>query len=179
MMYRTGIIAAYSLLVAACGFTPLYEERGEDFQSALSGISLQPIPEPAGVGFQLQNEMSERIGVSNGAKYDLTVSLSERRQAIGITSTDRTTRYNYTLLANYTLTDLASGEKFSNQKFVVTSYGLVESHYASLVGEEDAIRKAVIDMADKIELDMVLYFKRGFLSPAETPVENQFEDLTR
>jgi LPS-assembly lipoprotein len=169
---KTLVVTVLALGVSACGFTPLYQESEANFRESLAGISVQPISEPANVGYQLEQELAKRVTSEKGVQYDLKIDLKETKQSVALTSADRTTRFNYVLTAKYVLTDVATGEKYNNSKYVVTSYGVVPSHYASLVGEEDATRKAAIELANKIELDLVLYFKSGYQTPEEVPVED-------
>ena len=160
--------------LSACGFTPLYADRDLNLTEALSGISVARIVEPADAGFILEKELRDRFATAGTARYDLKVDLRERRSTLAVTREANIVRNNYTLTANYTLTNRTTGEKYTNSRFAVTGYGIVPSQYASLVGQEDAIRKAAIDVAEQIELDLVLYLK-GSPGAADVSTEEILE----
>lgn len=151
--------ALVAALLTACGFQPIYADRSGNIQSALAGVEVTPITDPPRVGYQLQQELDQRFGEGEETRYALDIRLSERRDAVAVTRSADTVRFNYELRARYTLRDTRTGEEYEGRKETFASYGIVSSQYSSLVAQEDAIRKAAIDLADQIELDLVLYLR--------------------
>lgn len=153
------VTALLALGLSGCGFTPIYAERDGNILAGMSSIRMAPVLVPERAGYAFQTAMAERLQNDGSAKYDLDLELKERRTSLAVTRAEDTIRYSYELTAKYTITDRESGETYKNEKTARASYGVVASQYASLVGEEDAVRKAAQDLADQVELDLVLYLK--------------------
>ncbi len=165
-------------LLAGCGFTPIYADSDRTLTTSLASIALVPIRSPEQASYVLENELRDFISNDAGTpQYDLEVVLKERRKSVAVTSQAQTARFEYNLEGEYTLTNRETGKKYRNEKSAVTSYGIVKSQYASYVGQEDAIRKAAITLADKMETDLVLYFK-GQVNGVEIEANETFKTPT-
>ncbi len=164
-------------LLSACGFTPLYADSDEALSRSLTAINVMPISQPEFAGYVLENEIRDFVKSGTTPRYDLAVQLKERRKSAAVTSDAQTARFEYVLTGKYTLTDLETGKRYRNEKSAITSYGSVTSQYASYVGQEDAIRKAAIKLADKMETDLVFYFK-GQVDGTEIGADEKFKEPT-
>lgn len=150
---------ALTCLLSACGFSPLYADKNLNLTSNLASINIARIAEPATAGYILENELKDRFASAGTARYDLNIKLTERRTSLAVTGDANIVRSNYTLTAKYEIIEKATGKVYENTKFSITGYGIVPSQYASLVGQEDAIRKTAINLAEQIELDLVLFLR--------------------
>lgn len=169
------LIAATAPALSACGFTPLYADNDQSLTRALAEINVLPIRQPELASYVLESEMKDFTSSTARTRYDLSVELEERRQSVAVTSQAQVARFEYRLTAVYTLLDNDSGKRYRNSKSVVTSYGIVASQYSSLVGQEDAIRKAAVELAQVIETDLVFYF-RGQVDGTEVEAGQEFLD---
>ena len=163
--------------LSSCGFQPIYADSDRVLSTTLNQIEVLPILTPELASYVLENEIGNSISAMGGRKYTLEVKLKDRRRSAAVTSTAQTARFEYTLNGVYTLTNLEDGKKYRNEKTAVTSYGIVTSQYASKVAQEDAIRKAAIQLADQMETDLVLYFK-GQVSGTEISSDEKFKEPT-
>ncbi|RFB05480.1 LPS assembly lipoprotein LptE [Parvularcula marina] len=160
-MLRPLLAAALLISLPACGFTPLYSTGGdsavaEGLRSVeIAGIEANPEIQRL-VNRELRDLLPEPAG--GAPRYELLVSLEDRRAATVVRRSAATTRFDYTLFGSYRLRDTETGKIVHRQSIsAMTSYGVVSSQYASLVGREDAARRAAVEIARRIETDMALY----------------------
>ncbi len=150
-------------LLSACGFTPLYGEleNGSTLQDRLAKIAIVDITEPATTGYMFQRELKKRFGEERAAEFDLKVNLKESRVSVAVTGEANTNRFSYTLRASYKLVHRETEKTFTGSLSATNGYGIVPSQYSSLVGEEQARRKSIEDLAGQLEMELILAL-RGF-----------------
>ncbi len=150
-------------LLSACGFTPLYGEleNGSTLQDRLAKIAVADITEPATTGYMFQRELKKRLGEAQAAEFDLIVLLKESRISVAVTGEANTNRFSYTLRASYKLVHRDTEKTFKGTLSATNGYGIVPSQYSSLVGEEQARRKSIEDLASQLEMELILAL-RGF-----------------
>ncbi|NHK28123.1 hypothetical protein FF098_009430 [Parvularcula flava] len=152
---------ALSAMTAACGFSPLYAERGAGLQASLSGIDITRIESQTDAGYLLQSELQRRFQTGAASSYALDIVLDEKTLSEAITRQANTVQYTIRLRADYVLRDLDGKVVIDDNTVAITSYGAVPSQYATLVAREEAIRVASQMLADDIEMDLVLHFKNA------------------
>ena len=107
---RLAAVASLGALLGACGFHPLYGSvAGGDAgaRQVFSSIYVDPIAGEL-VGYELRNSLIDGIeGVAKPAEahYRLKVTINQYLQGIAVANNATVTRYNYTLNANYELSD--------------------------------------------------------------------------
>lgn len=146
------------VLLAGCGFHPLY---GNNLAPQMSSIYVEPIPERE--GYELRNTLIDLLqsdGVAAGKRYFLKINLDQSSQGIALQNDATITRYNNTLAAGYTLTDAQGAVLTQGTQTELAAYNVVQSPYATLVAEQDANKHAVQDMAERIRLDLGVWFRK-------------------
>lgn len=146
------------VLLAGCGFHPMY---GSALAPQLSSIYVEPIPERD--GYELRNTLIDLLhtdGMAQGKPYRLKVTLSEAQQGIALQNDATITRYNNTLDARYTLTDARGDVLTTGSQTELAAYNVVQSPYATLTAEQDASKRAAQDMAERIHLDLGVWFRQ-------------------
>lgn len=149
-----------ALPLGGCGFAPLYAEDGPNsVAGALRGVRIDEVVGPVDAQRHLSDALDARLqgGRGEGGNFTLDISLRETRRAVAASRSADNTRFNYTLRADYTLTNTVSGEVHRSRLDTTVGFGVVDSQYSSLVGREDAVRRAATDLARRIEFDLVLY----------------------
>ena len=159
-----------ALALAACGFRPLYGRYGANpgAQRIFSSIYVQPI-DAERAGYQLRNSLIDLLEASASpanAIYRLDVDLREARQGVAVQPNASITRYNYTLLARYKLIDAKSGKVITKgTQSTLSAYNVLPSSATSSYGtqsaREDAQKRAADDIAQRIRLDLGVYFARN------------------
>lgn len=145
---------ATSLVVSACGFTPVYTAGGTGH--ALYGeVEIETPPQAKTRGdanaYFLVRNLEERLGRSTAGTYRLELSLSTRSEGQAITADNEITRYSilgsagYSLIRNSDGTVVASGTETN-----FTGYSATGSTVETLAGERDAFERLMVILADQI-----------------------------
>lgn len=144
--------------LAGCGFHPMY---GSALAPQLSAIYVEPIAERD--GYELRNTLIDLLqsdGVAAGKIYRLKVTLNESTQGIALQNDATITRYNTTLDARYTLSDAQGNVLTTGNQNELSAYNVVNSPYATLMAEQDASKRAAQDVAERIHLDLGVWFRQ-------------------
>lgn len=168
---RNAAVLVFGFVLSGCGFHPLYavpDMPGGSMQATLQSIYVEPVPER--VGYQLRNQLIDLLDgrpVAAGARYHLKITLTTKSEAIGVQSQTTTggvtqtaiTRYNDTLKAEFELSDAASGAVVTKgAETGLSAYNVLTSPYATLAVQQDADRRAAEDIADRIRVDLAVWF---------------------
>jgi LPS-assembly lipoprotein len=157
------LVLALSLCAAGCGFHPLYASAGSgpSGRQVFNTIYVDPI-DAERAGYELRNSL---IDLLNGADrpqhalYRLKVTVKQSIEGTAVETTGSITRYSYTMAANYELTDIRSGAQVTKgTETTVSAYDVVASPYATLVAQQDAQKLGAHEIADRIRIDLGVYF---------------------
>ncbi len=172
MSWSRAFASALLLLLGACGFTPVYGERGElprGAQTQLANVQVIPIEER--VGQMLRNVLLDQMnpgGMPAKPQYRLAVKLVEQTQELSVQKTQFATRANLSLRANYTLIRVSDGKAVhSGNSTMVASYDIVDQPYATLAAEADARARAVRELGEDITQRVAAYFVNNPSGTAE------------
>jgi LPS-assembly lipoprotein len=149
---------ALCVLLAGCGFHPMY---GSALAPQLASVYVEPIPERD--GYELRNSLIDVLqsdGDAAGKAYRLKISLNESSQGIALQNDATITRYNNRLEARYTLSDARGNVLTTGTQSEMSAYNVVVSPYATLVAEQDASKRAAQEVAERIHLDLGVWFRR-------------------
>lgn len=144
------------LLLAGCGYRPLYGERGPDGSSVANELQLIRIDAiPDRIGQQMYDMLRERLnpyGKPAQPKYVLTVRLTEKRESLFLEKDETATRANLTLKANFVLARIDDAQVVvEGSSRAVSSYDILASQFASVVSEEDARLRGARAISDDIK----------------------------
>ncbi|HWU55155.1 MAG TPA: LPS assembly lipoprotein LptE [Rhizomicrobium sp.] len=151
-------VIAGCFLLAGCGFHPMY---GSSTAPALSSIYVEPIAERD--GYELRNTLIDALqsdGDKAGKAYSLKVTLNESSQGIALQNDATITRYNNRLEAHYTLSDMKGNVLTSGSQIELSAYNVVQSPYATLTAQQDSSKRAAQDVAERIHLDLGVWFRK-------------------
>ncbi len=154
-----------SVLLSACGFHPLYGGANGGMNATLSTIYVEPVEDK--IGYELRNTMIDLLdgpGAPAGAAYRLKLALSQTTQGIALQNDATITRYNDTLKVTYTLTDMSGKVITSGTETGLSAYNVLPSspnaNYGTLAAQQDADKRAADDIAERIRLDLNVYFAK-------------------
>jgi LPS-assembly lipoprotein len=159
------IALALTALLGGCGFHPLYStEPGESgARQIYASVYVDPIAGER-VGYELRNALIDNLEATSKptqAAYRLKVTLDQYVQGIAVQNNATVTRYNYTLNANYELSDMHTNKVVKTGiERTLSAYDVVTSPYATLVAQEDAQKRGATDIAYRIQIDIAAYFSR-------------------
>ncbi len=147
-----GALLPAVVLLAACGFTPLYGEGAP--ASRMAGRVEVPVidGEP---GFALRERLTASLGDPALADYRLEIKIDLKRSGVALTEQDVTTRFDIVGTAVYRLVPTRGGTAAAAGVVrSVTGFSSPESEtsfaFASLSAERDAERRLAVDLADQI-----------------------------
>ena len=149
---------ALSLVLAGCGFRPLY---GPGLQPQLAAIYVEPMGERD--GYELRNTLIDLLGSNGqqaGKRYRLTVNLSQSSRGVALRNDAAITRYNDTLDASYVLTDLAGTTITTGSQTSLSAYNVANSPYATLAAQRDSSKRAAQDIAQRIQIELAAFFRQ-------------------
>lgn len=164
---RRRVAAGLGLLLAGllpgCGYRPLYGSNAT--ASAVPEFAAIAVEQPEDRTAQiLRNhllDMLTPLGAPERPLYRLQIKVQESVSSVLVTRADEITRSNLSMSASVSLYDYRSGTSlYSVAISSITSFNVLRSDYANLVGEKDARARAAQDIAEQIRIRLGNYFTR-------------------
>lgn len=159
------MVPALCAVLAACGFQPLYGQRGVSGGNVVdefAQIRIAPIAERTGQ--MLYNELRDRLNPSGkpaNPRYLLAINLVETSQELAYRGDETATRANLFLTATYVLrravTEGDDGEEqvvAQGTARITTAYDILESQYATLASIADARARSVRALSDDLQVQL-------------------------
>lgn len=159
-MRKLAFIAFACIALAGCGFHPLY--GGGKMAPKLASIYVEPVAERD--GYELRNQLIDLLGSDGreaGKAYHLKLTLNENSNGVTLQNDATITRYNDTLSATYVLTDDKGTEITRGTQTSLASYNVSNLPYSTLAVQQDSDRRAADDIADRIRIDLGVFFSGG------------------
>lgn len=149
-LFNRRILLMIPLVLAACGFEPVYAPGGSG--AALNGRVAVSAPNSVDTYMLVQN-LEQRLGRSatSGSEYNLNVNVSIAFLRSAITSTNETNRYTIEGRSSYTLKSNETGQVIASgtvENFV--SYSAAGSTVSTLADERDARKRLMAILSDQI-----------------------------
>ena len=161
---RNSAILLAFLLVAGCGFSPLYGERSHGLiADELGMVEVAPIDHELGV--VMRNRVRDNLtrhNVGEIVHYILVIQLSNDNIPLVTERDSQIRRFDYALTATYQLIAKSDGAVLHHGKSrILSSYNIIESaDLASLVAEQSAGQQAAKEIGREIVTGLSLYFDR-------------------
>jgi LPS-assembly lipoprotein len=157
---RKAALAAVLALVGAglsgCGFTPLYATPG-----VTRGLSSVDVVAPDGrTGYLIREHLDDALVKDRGASpvWRMNLQLAEQRYPRGLRVDNVATRYEYVLVASYSLIDIASGSEAKRGRVrVQLTYDSADQPYASIAAQQDVADRAAEEVARRIQLELAAW----------------------
>lgn len=161
--FRTVSLLACVLVLAACGFRPLYSGQADGEESAeLAAVRVQPIADR--VGQLLHNHLLDLInprGRPPRPRYTLKIQVTEGIQHLAVRKSELSTRANLRLSASYSLLPTGGATPvMQGTSSVVSSYNILKADFATLIAEKDARARAAREVAQDIRARLAVYFQQ-------------------
>jgi LPS-assembly lipoprotein len=161
-----------AILLAACGFRPLYGRAVTGAPSGeIAAIVIEPIADRSGQ--QLHNHLLDLLtpaGRPRDGRYSLHVDVTESVQRLAVRKSEFATRANLRSNARFILVSRA-GEGDGEVLLIglsrtVTSFNILLSEFGTLMAEKDAQARAMRQIAEDIRDRVAVYFaQRGATVP--------------
>jgi LPS-assembly lipoprotein len=159
--FRTLSLLACAVVLAACGFRPLYgNSAGSEASADLASVGIAPIADR--IGQQLHNHLLELInprGRPLQPRYTLRVRLSEGIEHLAVRKSELSTRANLRLVASFSLSPAGGATPLvEGSSVVVSSYNILKADFATLIAEKDARARAAREIAQDIRARLAVFF---------------------
>ncbi|WP_425044392.1 LPS assembly lipoprotein LptE [Primorskyibacter sp. S87] len=142
------LLLALPLILAACGFEPVYAPGGTG--AALNGRVEVSAPDTV-ESYQLVRTLENRLGRSSSPEYKLDVTVRTAAQGQAITISNEIERYSLVGEAEYSLTRISDGDIVaSGDVRNFTGYSATGSTVDTLAAERDAQERLMTILADQI-----------------------------
>ncbi|MEL6802001.1 MAG: LPS assembly lipoprotein LptE [Pseudomonadota bacterium] len=147
-LYSRRFVLALPVVVAGCGFTPVYGPGGA--AEGLRGrVDVDPPRDT--VGFELVRQLEDRFGLPDQVDYRLTADVFVSEEELGITPDQEITRFNVLGRVRFALFDLTSGDLVTDGEVSnFTSYSATGTPFATQTARQDARDRLMGVLADQI-----------------------------
>lgn len=153
-----------ALALTACGFTPANAPRSADGSLAFKNVRVD-IPKTGALiddeaGFYLAQGLRDRLGTS-GIQHVMKVKTKIRRSGLGVSGDDVATRYDLTMTTNYVLSDVKTNKVLDKGSVTsVSTFGAPRDPYGRDAAENNAIRQAAAETADRLLYKLAGYYAK-------------------
>lgn len=161
-----GLLGLAPPVLGGCGFRPLLADldtADETTAEELAAIRIRGL-EDSRLSQLVRNSLEDQLnptGLPAPSRYQLTMRLLRRTQALGVQLNSTITRYNLSLTAIFRLVDPENGNfLFGSTVTRVASYNVSREPYADLVSEEDAERRAARELTVDVRNLLAVHFAR-------------------
>lgn len=180
-----GLAICAALLLAGCGFQPLYAEKADDSASlALAGVKVDDVGAVAGekrMGQQFKENLEDQLNpggaVPANAPYRLTATLTSSEAPIGIARDGTVSRYNIYLDSSYKLFRTSDGKQVTggSLRYVSSYNNVTNAYFSTYVSQEDAIKRGVVELSQLFRQRLGAYLQAGapeqkITTPVAAPV---------
>ncbi|HVV33859.1 MAG TPA: LPS assembly lipoprotein LptE [Vitreimonas sp.] len=142
------------LLLAACGFQPMYAPVGGG--QAIGPVEISTIEGKS--GHILKTELDRILAVENNGSQpaQLQITLKEDIQSIGLRRDESSTRADLVLTANYIFSPANGGRPIRGSVVTTVSYDIPTAAFAAISAQDDARERAAETMAERFRAELAL-----------------------
>jgi LPS-assembly lipoprotein len=168
---KRGTLLGMALLLAGCGFHPLYAPRNESgFDADLASIKVNTVADRQGqvLAIALRDALNP-TGAHVDMRYTLDVQLASTRQDIGLRADGTASRSEVTMTAKFVLRDAKANKTvLQGTTHSVSSYDVLTDNYATVVASQNAQERTVQEVGDDILTRLQLYVSKHRSAPASS-----------
>lgn len=147
------LIVSLTLLVAACGFQPMYDtSRGP----VIGPVEIAEIEGKAGHVLRTELDRMLAVEANGGPTSLLEITLTERVIPLGIRVDESATRAEIRLVANYVLTPPNDGAVLRGTVTSVANYDIPTAAFGEIAAQDDARERAAEILAQRFRAELAL-----------------------
>jgi LPS-assembly lipoprotein len=166
---RRGPLLGVAMLLAGCGFHPLYASHGRSgFDADLASIKVNTISDRKGqlLAIALRDALNP-TGARVETRYTLDVELASARQDIGLRPDGTASRSEIAMTAKFVLRDAKANKTvLQGTTHSVSSYDVLTDNYATVVAAQNAEERTAHEVGDDILVRLQLYVSKHRAAPA-------------
>jgi len=167
LILTAAICAMTAGALTGCGFTPLHSQNAAGFNAPLPAINVN-FAQTKALGatgqkaeFLMLQALNDRMATgTSGYNLDLTTTL--QRAAIGLRGDDVASRYDMQLRVRYVLTDAATGDVIDRDEVsAVSTFNSPNDPYGTTAATDDATQRVAGEVADRLALKLSKALRAG------------------
>ena len=170
--FLIGAIASVAIALGSCGWAPLNSDmEAGPTSEELRAIRGDPIPERLGQRLEmaLRNSINPS-GEPTRQRYILRVTPSVGLSNLGIQAQGLATLGQLDVAVTYSFGDVESGKTLlTNTIHVANSFDLNPNQYSTVVGENDAAVRSVVELNQEIVTRLTLLMQRRIADKSSKP----------
>jgi LPS-assembly lipoprotein len=179
-----GLAVAAVLVVAGCGWRPLYERPSASPASGgvgaeLAQVAIDPVAPDVNVdpltsgstdalydsraAQLLQNYLKNALnpyGAPSPALYHLAIQLKQQTRSAASLGNGQSTREDLIMTAEYQLNDAKGESVMKDSANIVTSYDILREPFSDLSSRRDAQQRAAQELAQAIQTRLAVFLKK-------------------
>lgn len=156
---RLAVVSVLVLALGACGFRPLYGGAANaEARAHLQAVEVALIEGRLGRLLRLDLQRRLSPGGEGAGVYRLEVALDAEVQPLAYRRDGTATLERVVIGGNYRLTGPDGEVALAERATAVTSYDILDEHFAAIVARRDAEERAVRLLADDIANRLALHF---------------------
>ena len=174
MWWSRGTLLVAALLLAGCGFQPLYAHHSKSgFDADLASIKVNTIKDRQGqlLAIALRDGLNPRSARVT-TRYTLDVELTSRRQDIGIRPDGTASRSEIAMTAEFVLKDTSKSTEgtivLKGTTHSVSSFDVLNDDYATVIAQHNAEQRTVQEVGDDILTRLELFVSKHRSAPAQS-----------
>lgn len=156
------IVVMSLMVLAACGFQPVYGGSGgvSPVSEELSLVAIDPMPNRAGQ--MLRNDLIDRMygkaGRPSHPAYHLSVNLRIVEEDLGTLANATTALAALHAYGDYVLTDTSGKVLTKGATASTAQYDKLTSQYSTLAAHDNAVERTVREVSEQLTARLGLYF---------------------
>ena len=167
LIFTAAICAMTAPALTGCGFTPLHSQNAAGFTAPLPAINVN-FAKTRALGatgqkaeFLVLQSLNDRMATgTSGYNLDLTTTL--QRTAIGLRGDDVASRYDMRLLVRYVLTRADTGDVIERDEVsAVSTFNSPNDPYGTTAATDDATQRVAGEVADRLALKITKALRAG------------------
>ncbi len=147
------LIASLALLVAACGFQPMYSQG---HGAAIGPVQVAQIDGKAGHVLKTELDRLLAVEANGGTPAALEITLEEQVTRLGLRRDESATRGELRLVANYVLTPANGGRALRGTVSTVVNFDIPTAAFGEIAAQDDARERAAETMAQRFRAELAL-----------------------
>ncbi|MEQ1618848.1 MAG: hypothetical protein ABL883_10955 [Terricaulis sp.] len=153
MSIRVLVSCLATLLVAACGFQPMYSPGNG---AAIGPVQIAMIEGKA--GHVLKTELDRMLTAENSAASPATleIALEEQVSRLGLRRDESATRGELRLVATYVLTPSDGSAAMRGTLATIVNYEIPSAAFGEIAAQDDARERAAETMAQRFRAELAL-----------------------
>ena len=158
-------ISIFTLMLSACGFTPMHAPAGLSdtaFTQVRTELAAGIEVQDKEAAFWVQQALKTRLGTGETANHILRIKPAASRAGIGISGTDVATRYDLGLSIGYELIDIKTGALLDRGTVrAISTIAASTDPYALTSAEKATLRNLAANGADRLLVKMAGYYAKS------------------